>query len=112
MKVIMHPCSLSGEVDAVSSKSMAHRLFICAALSQNRTVINLSKTNKDIEATESCVRALGGEIVKKRKTYTVTPISMENVKKSRIYDCGESGSTLRFLFPIVCALGADCLIDL
>lgn len=105
MKVVIHSCSLSGEIDAVPSKSMAHRLFICAALADSETQIVLSKTNKDIEATESCVKALGGEIVKKRKVYTVTPIS-DKVKKSRIYDCGESGSTLRFLFPIVCALGA------
>lgn len=105
MKVIMHPGTLSGEINAVSSKSVAHRLFLCAALADVPTVINLTNVNKDITATMDCIKALGGEIVKKRKTYTVTPISA-NVKKSRIYNCGESGSTLRFLFPIVCALGA------
>lgn len=104
MNVLIHPCLLDGEIDAVSSKSMAHRLFICAALADGETVIKLTNTNKDIKATENCITALGGEIKRDFNTYTVKPVG--GVKKARIYDCGESGSTLRFLFPVICALGA------
>lgn len=104
MDIIVHPCLLDGEIEAVSSKSVAHRLFICAALADGQTAITLKNANKDITATENCIKALGGDIERSGFEYVVTPINA--CKRSRIYDCGESGSTLRFLFPVICALGA------
>lgn len=105
MNIRITPCLLNGDIDAVASKSMAHRLFICAALSDAPTRIKLKNLSKDIEATIACVSALGGEVSRERDMFTVSPIQTR-VKKARIYDCRESGSTLRFMLPIVCALGA------
>ncbi len=104
MDVKVFPCQLDGEIEAVSSKSMAHRLFICSALANEQTVIKLKSESKDILATVNCIKALGGTVNKNANNYTVYPIN-DLVKRSRIYDAVESGSTLRFMLPIICALG-------
>ena len=106
MDIKIYPSTLQGEIDAVSSKSMAHRLFICSALSESKTVIQLKDKSKDIDATINCIKALGGGVERHYNAYTITPINT-GVKKSRIYNAVESGSTLRFMLPIICALGAN-----
>ena len=52
------PTSLSGTIRAIPSKSAAHRLLICAALSGEPTEIECRGTSKDIEATRACLAAL------------------------------------------------------
>ena len=96
---------LGGAVAAIPSKSEAHRLLICAALGDKKTEITCPQTNKDIEATAACLGALGAEIEYKDGIYTVNPIRtpLENA----VLPCGESGSTLRFLIPLVCGLGVS-----
>lgn len=99
---------LRGTVPAIASKSHAHRLLICAALADGPTRIRCTTTNADIDATASCLRALGAEIQRAGEYFTVTPI--RQVKKGQILPCGESGSTMRFLLPVVLALGADAAL--
>ncbi len=110
MKAVITPGSLSGEVRAIPSKSQAHRLLICAALAENTTRIVCGSLSKDIEATADCLRALGAGIEYSEGVFTVTPIS-EPPEMAEL-DCGESGSTLRFLLPVVCALGKGARIKL
>ena len=78
---------LSGSIPAIPSKSAAHRLYICAALANTPTVITCDGTSKDIEATKACLAAMQAG--------------------QPILPCGESGSTLRFLLPVVAALGLE-----
>lgn len=72
-------------IQIIPSKSDAHRALICAELSETPCQVICSATSKDIEATKACMQALreGGEDM----------------------HCGESGSTLRFLLPVMAALG-------
>ncbi len=97
--------TLGGTIPAIASKSHAHRLLICAALADRPTKIRCTTTNADIDATVSCLCSLGADITREDDSFTVTPI--RNVKRGQILDCGESGSTLRFLLPVVAALHAD-----
>ena len=62
MEITISPHILSGTVHAIPSKSQAHRLLICAAFADKKTYIVCSETNQDIEATVSCLRALGADI--------------------------------------------------
>ena len=62
MNVTISPRQLCGTVAAISSKSCAHRLLICAALARGETVIRCRDLNQDIEATAQCLRAMGAEI--------------------------------------------------
>jgi 3-phosphoshikimate 1-carboxyvinyltransferase len=77
--------------------------LICAAFADKATFLSCPQTNEDIEATANCLNAIGAQIIYQDAGYLVTPVSTIPAKVS--LDCGESGSTLRFLLPIVCALG-------
>lgn len=98
---------IGGTVQAIASKSYAHRLLICAAFSSQPVNIRCQTTSKDIEATAACLRALGAGIERKGDVFAVQPIDQNVLPKQAVLDCGESGSTFRFMLPIVCALGLD-----
>ena len=105
MDITIYPTALHGSVDAIPSKSQAHRLLICAAFADRETVLFCPRTNRDIEATAECLRSLGAEIQRTNDGYTITPI--QKIPDTATLRCGESGSTLRFMLPIVGALGVD-----
>lgn len=92
-----------GKVIAVPSKSYAHRLLISASLKKGKTVIKNVGESLDVLATVNCLNSLGAKISLKKGNAIVYGIEKPN--DNAILDAGESGSTLRFLLPIVCALG-------
>ncbi len=87
----------------IASKSVVHRLLICAALCNEPTVIEGVSYSKDIEATVACIRAAFADVVCEETRITVTPRGAYTA--GALLDCGESGSTLRFLLPIAAACG-------
>ena len=103
MDITIQPRLLRGTIAIIPSKSQAHRLLICAAFADKPTQIRCPDTNRDIEATADCLRALGAEIL--RTGYSVFPVT--ELPKSAELNCCESGSTLRFLLPVCGALGVD-----
>ncbi len=105
MNITLLPSSPCGKINAISSKSAAHRLLICSAFADKPTLIRCDAVNKDITATVDCLCALGAKIKYDAPYFTVTPISTPADGASLM--CGESGSTLRFLLPIIPALGID-----
>ena len=105
MDITIHPSLLEGAITAIPSKSQAHRLMICAAFADAPTTLICQETNRDIEATASCLCALGADIRHTGNGYTGKPII--SLPEKATLPCGESGSTLRFLLPIVGALGVD-----
>jgi len=96
------PAPLGGTVSAIASKSDAHRLLILAALSQGETRLVMEQRSEDIDATISCLRALGATIEILPDGVAVRGI--ERVHENPLLDCGESGSTFRFMLPVACAL--------
>ena len=98
MDIRITPRRLQGSLSAITSKSDAHRALICACLSDSETKIRIDATSKDIDATISCIEKMGGKVEKNDNFYVVTPICKN--KNSPVLDCCESGSTLRFLFPV------------
>ena len=105
MDITIQPGLLSGTINAIPSKSQAHRLLICAAFANNETTLICTETNRDIEATVDCLNALGAKICRTENGYSVDPI--RSVPEKAELNCCESGSTLRFMLPIVGALGVD-----
>ena len=105
MDITIQPGTLSGAVAAIPSKSQAHRMIICAALADGETTLVCKETNRDIEATVSCMNALGANITPTTNGYRIVPI--KTLASSATVNCGESGSTLRFLLPVAAALGVD-----
>ncbi|MDR2091407.1 MAG: 3-phosphoshikimate 1-carboxyvinyltransferase [Clostridiales bacterium] len=190
MNKIIKGAFLKGSVEVITSKSAAHRVMICAAAADKKTVVFGLNDSADTAATRRCLTALGAEfrdmpdgaceitpilkrgqnadgnkdtenknagnggeirnlkadfLVKQEgfplsdlrikggadaeKSVEIRNLNAEksgeiknfkadgnastenlNAEKSgeiKILDCGESGSTLRFLLPFAAALGFD-----
>lgn len=109
-KTVICPSRLGGIIEAIPSKSHVHRLLICAALGDRDVKIPCPTVSEDIEATARCLASLGAAV-----TYgygggaiSISPIFCSADKKTAppaLLDCGESGSTYRFLVPLAPALG-------
>lgn len=103
----LQPGKLKGDVEAIASKSDAHRALICASFSDAPCDIKLSTTSKDIEATAEVLRVFGTDIELTANSYKVSPRRYSTLKCTA--DCNESGSTLRFLLPVAAALGGEVI---
>lgn len=99
-----------GQVRIISSKSDGHRSLIAAALAEEESVLFVDGWSDDLEATVRCLEGLGAEIYKEPSGIEVVPIP-GNLEKEAVLDCGESGSTLRFLLPVAAALGRHTIFD-
>ena len=108
MKRTIIPGARTGRVRIPASKSQAHRLLICAALGEEKTEVVCDGISADIAATAKCLSALGAKIEEMETGFLVSPIKKVPEGRCDLY-CGESGSTLRFLLPIVGALGAQAV---
>lgn len=107
MTVTVNTDALSGVIPAIPSKSYAHRMMICAAFSEEPSRIFCTSGSEDILATIRCLNAMGASITYEDGVIEVIPVDRTALPSSASMDCGESGSTLRFLLPVACALGID-----
>ena len=110
MNITVFPSTASGKIRAIASKSVAHRLLICAAFADKCSSIRCEQINDDIIATVECLCALGAQITRRNGIYDVTPI--KSINKSAILPCNESGSTLRFLLPVCAALDGSFTFEM
>lgn len=101
MKVEIKPSKLSGTVLAPPSKSMAHRLLICAGLAEGESIVRHLALSEDVKATIACLTALGATVRLDGDTAFVQGIDVRRkLQKSAVLDCNECGSTLRFFTPL------------
>jgi len=112
MTITLTPSQKKGSVSIPSSKSQVHRLLIVAALGSNEVDITFDGLSNDIAATADCLNALGADIsIVNGNVLHVVPI--RSVPEGLCHlRCKESGSTLRFLLPVVGALGADVVFHM
>lgn len=109
MNVKIYPSKAVGEVSAPPSKSVAHRALLCGALTKGCTVTNLA-FSQDIEATLRCIRALGGTVQTGENAVTVGGLDPFAIPQDAVLDCGESGSTLRFILPLCLLSGRKVIL--
>lgn len=107
--VTVHPRLLSGTVTVPASKSQGHRLLMAAALAGGESVIANLTHSKDIDATLACLTELGAEVSETAAGLRVLgmaagPMGRRQRNALPRMDCGESGSTLRFLIPLALAV--------
>ncbi len=109
MNVTIHPHPLHGVITPPPSKSQAHRLLIAAALGEGESVIRNVALSQDVRATVSCMEQLGAEFRQEGDALRVRGLganarsALRRMALPRL-DCGESGSTLRFLIPVALAV--------
>lgn len=100
MKAVISSSTLSGSVTIPPSKSMSHRLIICASLASGVSQIDNVAYSVDILTTLEGMKALGAKIECHENSLTIHGISDFNHLNQSIIQCNESGSTLRFFIPI------------
>ena len=109
MNITITPAELAGTIVPPPSKSQAHRALIAAALAHGESVISNVALSQDIEATIRCLGELGAQFRREGGGIAVQGMGANVMSPLRRMayprlDCGESGSTLRFLIPIALAV--------
>ncbi|MDR0879709.1 MAG: 3-phosphoshikimate 1-carboxyvinyltransferase [Clostridioides sp.] len=120
MDIKIYPSKLNGSITVPPSKSMAHRLIICASLADGISKIRNVELSDDISATIDAMKVAGADIEIDGNTVKVKGRANKDVSELRekpdikeiprktsdinLVDCNESGSTLRFLIPVFSAL--------
>lgn len=108
MNITIQPTLLKGSITPPASKSQAHRAVIAAALAGGVSALGNLAQSQDISATLNCMETMGAGVEQVRAE-TVRIHGLGNSIAQRreeclCFDCGESGSTLRFLIPIALAV--------
>ncbi len=95
-----------GVIKAPPSKSMAHRFLICAALAEGKSIIKNIDFSEDVKATLGCLEQIGIKTEvnsserEEGKTVVIYGEKKSAKKKDCVFNCNESGSTLRFFIPL------------
>lgn len=99
MQVTIAPSTAVGVVTAPPSKSITHRALICGALSEKSTIQNVAYS-QDVEATLRCLETMGAAVKRQENQVEIGGLDPFALAPDSVLDCGESGSTLRFLLPL------------
>ncbi len=110
MQVTVMRGSAQGSVTAPPSKSMAHRLLICAAMSEGESIIHGVSQCEDVSATLDCLLALGVRYTRQGDTVFVQGKDLRTVLPEKDLYCRESGSTLRFFLPLALLSGKNVMM--
>ena len=105
MRVEIEKSRAVGRLSAPPSKSMAHRLLICAAMSEGKSTVRGISSCEDVLATLDCMTALGINYEINGDDVTVYGKHPSNFNPKSPLVCRESGSTLRFMLPIAMMSG-------
>lgn len=103
MKVSIKKSKLNGNISIVPSKSYAHRLLLAACLSIGASTISNIDLSDDVKATLDFIKVIGRDF-----TFENNIVKFDNKdnfkfnddKQIKIFDCNESGTTLRMIIPI------------
>lgn len=113
MNIVVTPKKLAGTITVPPSKSISHRELICAALADGKSIIHNISPSEDIRATCRVLREFGAHIERAEPAADGDALSVEvtgglkRIVGARTVDCGESGSTLRFLIPVSLLTGGE-----
>ena len=100
MKIIKAD-KLVGELSPPPSKSVLHRYIIASSLAKGVSKIENISFSEDIIATIEAMKKLGANIEQKENYLLIDRSdTFKNLNENIEIDCNESGSTLRFLFPL------------
>lgn len=110
MTVDIRPGAAAGTVVAPPSKSVAHRLLICAGLAEGQSVVRNVDFSEDILATLDVLRAMGAKVESSNDTVTIAGCDARRARYPGRISCRESGSTLRFFIPLLALGGTPFLL--
>lgn len=98
--VHLHGATARGVVRAPPSKSYTHRALIAGHLSRRTYHVLRPLDSNDTRATARAIRALGSEVRFGARSWTVRPRRGASLHRTVRINCGESGTTLRFIAAV------------
>lgn len=101
MNILITPGKLSGTVLIPPSKSESHRAIIAASLAKGKSLISNISYSDDVLATIAAMEKIGVKFIKNPQQLIVTGVGRIYLADDNFIDCNESGSTLRFVLPIL-----------
>ena len=107
MRTKVYKSQANGQINAPTSKSMAHRLLIASALCDGVSTVSGVTLCDDVLATIDCLSALGVSCEVSGDKITVHGKDLKNSTPSTPLDARESGSTLRFMIPLALLSGNE-----
>ena len=100
MIVTFTPAQLSGNIKAPPSKSMGHRMLICAGLASGDSVVRGISDSEDMKATLDLLSAMGATCEKVGDVVYIRGTDPRLASPDLPLNCRECGSTLRFFIPL------------
>ena len=97
MKVKIYKSTPKGVLNAPSSKSYSHRYLIASGLANNPSTVSNIYFSNDVMASLNCLSSFGCDYILNDDSVTFRNVDK---KEAKVFDCNESGSTLRFLIPL------------
>ncbi|MDO4357295.1 MAG: 3-phosphoshikimate 1-carboxyvinyltransferase [Clostridia bacterium] len=105
-EITLIPAKLRGAVTVPPSKSLAHRMIICAALADGVSRVSPIQPSQDVLAMLEGMAALGADCRLEGDVAVIRGVGADRKSEPVDICCRESGNTLRFLFPLSLTLGA------
>lgn len=100
MEVEIKPTRLQGSIQAPPSKSMGHRMLICAGLARGDSVVHGVSDSQDMRATLDVLQGMGAAYRKEGDTVYIKGVDPTQSHPTTLLNCRECGSTLRFFIPL------------
>ena len=102
---------LNGCIASPPSKSYAHRLLILNAFRNSTSSVLNTGDSEDVKATINSLTELGSNLVVKDGGVFFSQYDKNTQsEQTALVDVGESGSTFRFILPLICVLGKTARI--
>jgi 3-phosphoshikimate 1-carboxyvinyltransferase len=106
MKIKIESAKLGGSVSVISSKSLTHRAIFAACLSKQTCVVKNVINSFEVVSSLRILKTLNINFTLKNGELKVFGCfqNLINQSKIKLINCGESGSSLCFLVPILAGL--------
>ncbi|HRX92000.1 MAG TPA: 3-phosphoshikimate 1-carboxyvinyltransferase [Candidatus Izemoplasmatales bacterium] len=101
MNVLVYPGKPCGTINIPASKSQSHRAIIAASLASGKSVLSNMTYSEDINQTIGAMEKIGTRFIRSADRLIVYGAGRISVPDDNFFECNESGSTLRFLIPLL-----------
>ncbi|HXW67239.1 MAG TPA: 3-phosphoshikimate 1-carboxyvinyltransferase [Thermoplasmata archaeon] len=105
----VRPGRIEGSIQAPPSKSYTHRALVVGHLTRRRFSVVRPLDADDTRATARAIDALGSRVSRARGVWRIVP-DRGTVPRRRSIDCGESGTTLRFIAALAARSGTRTVL--
>lgn len=102
LKKVLHINSLKGAITIPSDKSISHRAVMFSSIAEGECTVSNFSSGADCHSTLNLFKSLGVDIqFIDEKTLKIKSTGILKPSKTSVYDCGNSGTTMRLVSGIL-----------